>query len=363
MAGPRGGPRVRATRSRSIRCSCKDSCCCARATCRGRPVASSDALAEPGLHPRTRAKLLLNRAVAVQEQVGEAEATRAWDEAVGAVAAATWPGHPSHAEARVRRGEFLQWKGRFAEARVDFAAALPALADVTSHAADLRTAHTGVAIADLMAFRVASAASEVRAALVAGEALPPDPLLASAGFEAELLAGSLPRARLAAAREVELFQADGDPLALARAETHLGEALAVLGDSQAAHARLGSALQRFTDAGAGLAEDTAYAHKTLGLLALREGREAEAEASLTRALGLWDAQPCECRDAAEARLGLAALLARRGDPRGPQLRAAADAFFTPLGDEAIAHRDRVVAWIGSASLRRPLTRTCLGDLP
>ena len=304
-----------------------------------------DALAEPGLHPRTRAKLLLNRAVAVQEQVDEHAATRAWDEAVAAFAAATWPGHPAHAEARVRRGEFLQWKGRFAEARVDFAAALPALADVASHASALRTAHTGVAIADLMAFRVVSAATEVRAALAAGESLPPDPLLASAGFEAELLAGSPDQARLAAAREVALFQADGDPLALARAETHLGEALAVLGDSKAARAQLGAALQRFTAAGAGAAEDTAYAHKTLGLLALRERRDSEAETSLTRALALWDTQPCGCRDAAEARLGLATLLARRDDPRAAALGAEADAFFSPLGDEALAHRDRVAAWI------------------
>ncbi len=304
-----------------------------------------DALAETGLHPRTRAKLLLNRAVAVQEQALEAAATRAWDEAVAAFAAATWPGHPAHAEARVRRGEFLQWKGRFAEARVDFAAALPALADVSSHASALRTAHTGVAIADLMAFRVASAATEVRAALVAGASLLPDPLLASAGFEAELLAGSPDQARLAAAREVALFQADGDPLALARAETHLGEALAVLGDSKAARAQLGAALQRFTAAGAGAAEDTAYAHKTLGLLALRERQDVEAEAALTRAIALWDAQPCECRDAAEARLGMATLLARQGDPRAPALRTQADAFFLPLGTEALAHRDRVAGWM------------------
>jgi tetratricopeptide (TPR) repeat protein len=52
-----------------------------------------DALTDADLHPRTRAKLLLNRAVAIQEQVGEDAAMRAWDEAVAAFAAATWPGH------------------------------------------------------------------------------------------------------------------------------------------------------------------------------------------------------------------------------------------------------------------------------
>ena len=311
------------------------------------PAAARDfqaALAEPALHPLTRAKLLLNRAVAVQESVTEEEATRAWDEAVAAFRAATWSDHPAHAEARVRRGEFLLWKNNFAAARSDFAAGAAALAaDVPSHAAALRTAHTGVAIGELMAFRVESATAAVRAAAAEGGALPPNALLASAAFEAHLLAGEPEPARAAAAREVEIFRLDGDELELARAETHLGEALAALGDAGSADAQLVAALERFASAGAGASEDTAYAHKARGLIALRAGDELAAEAALTRALALWQAEPCGCRDAAEAELGLAALYARRGDPRAPGLRAAADDFFLPLGAEALAYRDRVVA--------------------
>ena len=302
------------------------------------------ALDEPGLHPLTRAKLLLNRAVAVQESVSEEEATRAWDEAVAAFRAATWSDHPAHAEARVRRGEFLQWKNNFAAARADFAAGAAALAaDAASHAGALRTAHTGVAIADLMEFRVAAATAAVLAATSGADALPPDALLASAAFEAHLLAGQPEPARAAAAREVEIFRLHGDALELARAETHLGEALTALGDAESGRAQLHAALQRFTAAGAGEAEDTAYIHKTLGLIALRAGDDAGAEAALNRALALWQAEPCGCRDFAEAQLGLAALYARQGDPRAPALRAGADEFFLPLGSEAIAHRDRVTA--------------------
>jgi hypothetical protein len=249
----------------------------------------------------------------------------------------------------VRRGEFLQWKGRFAEARVDFAAALPALADVTSHAWALRTAHTGVAIADLMAFRVGSAAHQVRAAVLAGETLVPDPLLASAGFEAELLAGAPQQARIAAAREVALFQADGDPIALARAETHLGEALAVLGDSKAARAHS-------TRRCAASPKPAPARPRTRPTRSRPSACSRCASATSARGRGRADAGARAVGRAAvrlprrrRGALGLGALLSAAATPRGPALRAEADAFFSPLGAEAIAHRDRVVAWIGSGS--------------
>ena len=309
----------------------------------------ADGLADAGLHPLTRAKLTLNRAVALQEQVGDAEAMRAWDEAVAAYRAATWAGHPALAEALVRRGEFSLWKQDSAAAARDFTAALPGLmSDAASHTRSLRTAHTGRSIDALMGFRGALAAREVEAALGFGGAA--DPLLASVGFEAAILAGEPAAARMSATREALLFHEADDALAVARAETHVGEALVYLGDAPAARAQLAAALQHFGEQGAGAAEDTAYAHKALGLLALRGGDEMGAEAGLTRALGLWEATPCDCRDAAEAQLGLAALWARRGDPRAAALRSAADAFFAVRGAEAVVHRDRVVDFIVASPL-------------
>ena len=218
----------------------------------------------------------------------------------------------------------------------DFTAALPGLeSDVSSHMRSLLAAHIGRAIDALVGFRGAAAAREVEAALGFGGAT--DPLLASVGFEAALIAGDAMAARTSAAR----------------AETHVGEALVHLGDAPKARAQLEAALQHFTEQGAGESQDTAYVHRSLGLLALRERDDAAAEAALTRALALWAAEPCGCRDAAEAQLGLAALLARRGDARAPALRSAADAFFSPLGAEAIAHRDRVVALIVAPLLEDP----------
>ena len=312
----------------------------------------TEGLAEPGLHPLTRAKLTLNRAVALQEQVGDAEAMRAWDEAVAAYRAATWAGHPALSEALVRRGEFSLWKQDSAAAARDFTAALPGLeSDASSHTRSLLAAHSGRAIDALVGFRGAAAAREVEAALGFGGAT--DPLLASVGFEAALIAGEAMAARTSATREVELYREAEDALPAARAETHVGEALVHLGDAPKARAQLDAALQHFTEQGAGASQDTAYVYRSLGLLALRERDDAAAEAALTRALALWAAEPCGCRDAAEAQLGLAALLARRGDPRAPALRSAADAFFSPLGAEAIAHRDRVVALIVAPLLEDP----------
>ena len=314
------------------------------------------ALAEPGLHPLTRAKLLHNRAVTVQAQdgVSEAEATRAWDEAVAAFRTATWSEHPSHARARVRRGEFLQWKTRFAAARLDFLAGAAVLAsDPASHAGDLRAAYTGVAVAELMAFHVTDATAAIRAALTTSDALPADALLASVSFEAHLLAGQPGPARDAAAREVELRREalelrrePAEVFALGHVEGHLAEALAAIGDDAAARSQLAAAREHLAEAGMDEAEPGAYPRRTLGLLELRAGHEAEAEAALTRALELWQAEPCDCRDAAEAQLGLAALYRRRGDPRADGLQAAADQYFLPLGPEALAHRDRVLATLG-----------------
>jgi len=306
-------------------------------------------LAEPGLHPLTRAKLTLNRAVALQEQVGEDEAMLAWDEAVAAFRAATWAGHPMLSGALLRRGEFSLSRWHAAAAARDFAAALPGLErDAASHQRALRTIHTGLAIDAVTRMRIAAAAGEVEAALALGGG--DDPLLASVGFEAALVGGAAHEARYYAVHEQGLFAAADDATAAARAAVHLGEALAYLGDASGARARLDGALRHFATLGEDAAQDTAYAHRTLGLLALRGRREAEAEAALTRAIGLWEAQPCDCRDAAEAKLGLAVLLARRGDPRAPALRSAADAFFNPLGAEAIAHRDRVVAYVDAVPL-------------
>lgn len=311
------------------------------------------ALAEPGLHPLTRAKLLHNRAVTVQalKGVSEAEATRAWDEAVAAFRSATWAEHPSYARARIRRGEFLQWKTHFAAARLDFLAGAAILAgDPDSHATDLRTAHTGVALADLMAFHIADAAAEIHSAMIAGHGLPADMLLAQIGFEANLLAGQTAKARDAATREVELHReavvADHEPgnvFALGHVEGHLAEAFAVLGDDDAARTWLSTALQHLEEGGMGEAEPGAYPRRTLGLLELRAGHEAAAEAAFTQALALWQAEPCGCRDAAEAQLGLAALYRRRGDARAEGLQRAADQYFTALGAEALAYRDRVLA--------------------
>jgi len=304
------------------------------------------ALAEPGLHPLTRAKLLSNRAVAIQERVSEAEATRAWDEAVAAFRTATWAGHPAHARARIRRGEFLQWKTEFAAARLDFLAGAAVLAgDPASHADPLRVAHAGIAVADLMAFRIADATAAIAAATAADDGRLADPFLASVSFEAHLLAGQPVAARAAATREVELRREAGELFALGHGEGHLGEALAALGDDEAARVQLRSAREHLAEVGADEAEPGAYPRRTLGLLELRAGREAEAEAALTQALALWQAEPCDCRDAAEAQLGLAALYRRRGDPRAEALQAAADGYFLALGPEAIAHRDRVLARI------------------
>ncbi len=322
-------------------------------------LAFRGALAEPGLHPLMRAKLLHNRAVTVQGQdsVSEAEATRAWDEAVAAFRSATWAGHPSHARARIRRGEFLQWKTHFAAARLDFLAGAAALAsDTESHAKDLRTAFTGMAIADLMVFHVEDAAAAIHSAMTVGDGLPADALLASVGFEANLLAGQAAKARDAASREVELRgeaivpapDAVGGPdpelvFALGHVEGHLAEALAALGDDAAARSWLATAFQHLEQGGMASAEPAAYARRTLGLLELRAGHEAEAEAAFTQALALWQAEPCECRDAAEAQLGLATLYRRRGDARAEGLQQAADQYFQALGPEALAYRDRVLA--------------------
>lgn len=312
------------------------------------------ALDEPGLHPLTRAKLLHNRATAIQHQVGEAEATRAWDEAVAAFRTATWWGHPSHARALIHRGQFLQWKAQFASARLDFLAGAAVLAgDPQSHGAALRSAHAGVAIAELMDFHVVDAAAAIHAAMAAGDGLPADMLLASIGFEAHLLAGDAALARDAATREVELRRealtlGDAaaraeDVFALGHVEGHLAEALTALGDDAAARGWLTTALQHLEQGGMGQAEPAAYARRTLGLLELRAGHEAEAEAAFTQALALWQAEPCGCRDEAEAQLGLAALYERRGDPRAGGLQLAADEYFQARGPEALAHRDRVRA--------------------
>ncbi|MBA3549953.1 MAG: hypothetical protein H0T76_26035, partial [Nannocystis sp.] len=302
------------------------------------------ALADPSLHPLTRAKLLENRAMVVQQQAGDVEATRAWDEAVAAFRTATWSGHPAYALARIRRGEFLQWKAQFAAARLDFLAGASALAsDAPSHATDLRIAHTGVALAELMAFRVDAATVAIDAAMRAGEGLPADALLAQVSFEAHVLAGQAELARAAATREVELRLEAGQVFELGHVEGHLAEALAGLGDDAAARAQLTTALQHLGEAGMGEAEPSAYPRRTLGLLELRAGHEAEAEALLTRALELWQAEPCDCRDAAEAQLGLASLYRRRGDPRAEGLQTAADDYFLALGPEALGYRDRLLA--------------------
>ena len=309
----------------------------------------ADGLAEPGLHPLTRAKLTLNRAVALQEQVGDAEAMRAWDEAVAAYRSATWAGHPALSRALLKRGEFSLWKQDSEAAARDFRAALPGLeSDAASHTGSLRSAHTGLALAAVVRLRVDEAAREVEAALALGGE--DDPLLASVGCEARLVAGAPREARLFATREVELLREADDAMAAARAEVHLGEVLMYLGDAPAARAQLEAALQHFAELGGAATQDTAYARKALGLLALRGRDEATAEAALTGALALWDAEPCGCRDAAEAQLGLAVLLGRRGDAGAPALRSAADAYFKPLGAEAIAHRDRVVAFVDADPL-------------
>ena len=285
--------------------------------------------------------------VQAQPDVSEAEAMRAWDEAVAAFRTATWSEHPSHARARIRRGEFLQWKGNFTAARLDFLAGAAVLAgDPASHAADLRTAHTGVALAELMDFHIADATAAIRAAMTAGHALPADKLRAEVSFEAHLLAGEAALARDAAVRDGELAREADEISDLGHVEGQLAEALATLGDDAAARARLAAALEHLGAAGMGEAEASAYPRRTLGLLELRAGHEAEAEAALTRALELWQAEPCDCRDAAEAQLGLAALYRRRGDPRADGLQAAADQSFLPLGPEALAHRDRVLATLG-----------------
>lgn len=312
------------------------------------------ALDEPGLHPLTRAKLLHNRATAIQHRVGEAEATRAWDEAVAAFRTATWSGHPSHARALIHRGQFLQWKTQFAAARIDFLAGAEVLAsDPQSHGTDLRTAHAGVAIAELMDFHVVDAAAAIHAAMAAGDGLPADMLLASVGFEAHLLAGDAALARDAATREVELrreavAQAGAaalaeDVFALGHVEGHLAEALTALGDDAAARIWLTTAAQHLEQGGMGQAEPVAYARRTLGLLELRAGHEVAAEAAFTQALALWQAEPCDCRDEAEARLGLAELYRRRADARADGLQRAADEYFQARGPEALAHRDRVRA--------------------
>ena len=302
------------------------------------------ALADPDLHPLTRAKLLLNRAMVVQDQVGDVEATRAWDEAVAAFRTATWSGHPAYALARIRRGEFLQWKAQFAAARLDFLAGATVLAsDAASHATNLRIAHTGVALAELMAFRIGAATAAIDAAMRAGDGLPADALLAQVSFEAHVLAGQAGQALAAATHEVELRREAGQVFELGHVEGHLAEALAGLGDDPAARAQLTTAQQHLGEAGMGEAEPSAYLRRTLGLLELRAGHEAEAEAALTRALELWQAEPCECRDAAEAQLGLATLYRRRGDARAEGLQAAADDYFLALGPEALVYRDRLLA--------------------
>ena len=167
---------------------------------------------------------------------------------------------------------------------------------------------------------------------------------------AVVLAGQAGPARDAAAREVELRREAlslrheaAEVFALGHVEGHLAEALAAVGDDAAARGQLATALEHLAEAGMDEAEPAAYPRRTLGLLELRAGHEAEAEAALTRALELWQAEPCDCRDAAEAQLGLAALYRRRADPRADDLQAAADQYFLPLGPEALAHRDRVLA--------------------
>ena len=116
-----------------------------------------------------------------------------------------------------------------------------------------------------------------------------------------------------------------------------------LGDDAAARSWLATAFQHLEQGGMASAEPAAYARRTLGLLELRAGHEAEAEAAFTQALALWQAEPCECRDAAEAQLGLATLYRRRGDARAEGLQQAADQYFQALGPEALAYRDRVLA--------------------
>jgi tetratricopeptide (TPR) repeat protein len=302
------------------------------------------------LHPLTRAKLTLNRAVALQEQVGDAEAMRAWDEAVAAYRSATWAGHPALSRALLKRGEFSLWKQDSEAAARDFTAALPGLeSDAASHTRSLRSAHTGARAGGggAPARRSRRRARSRPRSRFGGE---DDPLLASVGCEARLVAGAPREARLFATREVELLREADDAMAAARAEVHLGEVLMYLGDAPAARAQLEAALQHFAELGGAATQDTAYARKALGLLALRGRDEATAEAALTGALALWDAEPCGCRDAAEAQLGLAVLLGRRGDAGAPALRSAADAYFKPLGAEAIAHRDRVVAFVDADPL-------------
>jgi serine/threonine protein kinase/tetratricopeptide (TPR) repeat protein len=297
------------------------------------------ALAEPELHPLMRAKLTLNLAVAQGPAGGPT-----FD---AALAAYHHPriGPAHRAKALIQRAQFhFFYHERYAAARADFAAAAPLLdAEAPGEFADLRAAYRGIAVADVMDFKLAAAASAVAAAERAERlgGLGRDGELAEVAFEVHLLGGRPELARSIAADALAGLPDDAAPAARAQAETRVGEALMWLGEAGPARDRFTAALARLARAGDEPGDDApAYAHKGLGLLALRAGAPQAAAASLEQALARWQATPCGCRDEAEARLALA--IVRRGDP---SLRAAADAYFSGLGEEATAYRDRLLAWL------------------
>ena len=127
----------------------------------------------------------------------------------------------------------------------------------------------------------------------------------------------------------------GERLGAERQEVLVGRGL------QAVGARVSAAAVQRREAELGLRGVATAAG--LGLPQLERPRERGLGLGLVTGAQLEQAEPCGCRDAAEAQLGLAALYRRRADPRADDLQAAADQYFLPLGPEALAHRDRVLA--------------------
>jgi predicted Ser/Thr protein kinase len=315
------------------------------------------ALGEAGLHPLTRAKLQLNLAYALGDG---AEADAAWAAALAAYEHPRIAG-PHRAQARIERGNRLFWFERYAEAREQYAAGATLLAaeaaPTRQQATALRDAYRGIAVAEAIEFRLVAAGAAIEQAEQAAAAseLVADTGLAEVAFEVHLLAGRPDEARRIAAEALAAIGTDAPLVDRAMARARLGEALLWLAEDDAAGREFTAALTAVAAAVLPAGDDTAaYAYKGLGLRALRAGSASDAAEALARATALWQASPCDCRDAAEAELGLAAAYAALGDARGPALRTSGERFFAGHGDEAKAHQGRLERLIGGANTRRAL---------